>query len=73
MKNKFRTLCILASVWLALFLITMKVKSPVLEGVEVFVWFTALLWFAYWTFTEMFGGSKATSQDKSSSKETPKV
>jgi hypothetical protein len=47
--RKFRILCILGIVWALLFLITMRVKAPMLEGVEVVVTFSAIAWFFYWT------------------------
>jgi tellurite resistance protein TehA-like permease len=49
--KKFRILCILGAVWALLFLITMRTKAPLLEGVEMMVSFSCIAWFAYWTFS----------------------
>jgi len=53
--KKFRVMCILGIVWALLFLVTMRVKAPMLEGVEVLVSFTCVAWFAYWTLSSIFG------------------
>lgn len=47
--KKFRILCIIGIVWAVLFLITMRVKAPMLEGVEIAVMLAAIVWFFYWT------------------------
>lgn len=46
---KFRVLCIIAAVWAGLFILTMRIKSPRLEQLDILVLFIGIAWFAYWT------------------------
>jgi hypothetical protein len=63
--KKFRILCILGIVWATLFLITMKVKAPMLEGVEMVVSFSAIAWFAYWTLSTIRWAKKPEPKQES--------
>jgi hypothetical protein len=47
--KKLKVLLYLGAVWAVLFLVTLRVKAPMLEGVEVMVLVAGLLWLAYWT------------------------
>ena len=47
--KKFRILVWLVVAWAGMFLLTMKVKSPRLEQVDLLILFVCLGWFAYWT------------------------
>lgn len=47
--KKLRILVIIGAIWAALFLITLRIKAPILEGVEVAVLVGGLCWLFYWT------------------------
>ncbi len=49
--KKLQVLLYIGAVWAVLFLVTLRVKAPMLEGVEVMVLFSGLIWLAYWTFS----------------------
>ena len=66
--KKFRILCYIGIVWAVLFLITMRVKAPMLEGVEIAVTLAAIVWFFYWTLS-MIRWAKKPEPTKES--ETP--
>ena len=47
--KKFKVLCGIGAVWAILFLVMLKIRTPLLEGVEVFIICAGLAWLAYWT------------------------
>lgn len=73
---------VLAGAWLGLFLLTMKVKNPRLEQVDILILFIWMGWFAYWTISTVRSyfkkditvseQPKPTEQTNAKSKKTPK-
>ncbi len=62
--KKLKILLYLGAAWGVLFLVTLRVKAPMLEGVEFAVLFAALCWFAYWTVSTMRGIWKPKTPEK---------
>ncbi len=62
--KKLKILLYIGAVWAVLFLVTLRVKAPMLEGVEFVVLFAALCWFAYWTLSTILGVWKPKPPEK---------
>ena len=47
--KKLKILLYIGAVWAVLFMVTLRIKAPMLEGVEIVVLIAGLAWLAYWT------------------------
>jgi hypothetical protein len=52
--KKFKVLLYLGGIWLFLFAVAMKVKSPRLEQFDILIAFICVGWFAYWTLSSLW-------------------
>ena len=62
--NKFKVLIYLAVSWAALFLLTMKFKSPRLEQINILLLLVCFCWFAYWTISTIVSYMKGDTTVK---------
>lgn len=69
--KKLKVLLYIGALWAVLFLVTMRVKAPVLEGVEFVVLFAGLCWLVYWTISTIRAvWTPPTSEDEKKDKTT---
>lgn len=62
--KKFSILIKLAVAWLFFFLLTLRVKSPLIEQLDILILFICVCWFGYWTLSFFRGKSMPPDQDK---------
>jgi hypothetical protein len=69
--KKLKVLLSIGAVWAILFLVTLRVKAPMMEGVEIVVLFAGLAWLAYWTLSTIRAVVKKTPEPPAQESEAP--
>ena len=53
--KKLKILCILSAIWVVVFGLTLWLKNPRIEQLDIGILFVCLAWFAYWTISGIVG------------------